>query len=328
MTLHLQTPKRQRQTVPGLASGFTLIEMGVVLLILAILLTGVAVTMTGRVEEQRRTTTMAKLSAIETAIVMYVSQMQRLPCPADGLLVSNNANAGLERRDANGNCTGQQVNGVVPWRTIGLTEADATDGWYHRITYRSAPFLTYDNAMNMMGCDVGGGLPASAEPNKNPPPGPPTNPGYYCTTAAAPGGCTSPINFLEDKGFQIISDGAVIAMNPSADAMYQPSVLTITLAPPIPAPPSGAAFVLISHGANGAGSFNDQGILQAATGAEGANEAANKNPKTVPVDNTLTSFNDYQYSAETTTYFDDILVRPSVYAVINKAQLGPKSRNP
>jgi hypothetical protein len=302
--------------------------MGVVLFILAILLTSIAITLTARVEEQRRTNTVTKLAGIETAIVLFVSQMQRLPCPADGTLLSTDINAGLEQRDAaTGNCNNLQQTGVVPWRALGLTEADATDGWYHRITYRSAPFLSYDHAMNMQGCDVAG--PAAGIPASTPAAGAP-GPNYYC---AAPcpivfaATCTGPLSFLEDKGFRIESNGGIPVMNPTSDAVYQPNVAT-AVGVGVAAPPSGAAFVLISHGPNGAGAYNDGGVLQAAAGVAGPAEAANQNPKQIPVDLNLTTFNDYQYDSRPATYFDDIVVRPSVYTVISKAQLGPKSRNP
>lgn len=305
-------------------AGFSLLELGIVLIILTILLGGAALTISGRVEEQRRVTTTTKLAGVETAITLFVAQTQRLPCPANGTLPSTDANAGLEQRGMSGDCTGQQQNGVVPWRTLGLTEADATDGWYHRITYRAAPFLTYNNAMAMIACDVGGAQPAVTG----------GAPFYFVCNAACAAGtayaaCTSPLSFLEDKGLEIQSNGAVVVMNPNAVAPYQPGVATPLAPGGAAAPASGSAYVLISHGPNAVGSYSDQGTLQAASGVEGTAEAANKNPKAIPVDGTLSSFNDYQLNlANDVNYFDDILIRPSVYAVINRAQLGPKSRAP
>ncbi len=48
-----------------------------------------------------------------------------------------------------------QTHGVVPWRSLGLAEPDVTDGWGNRLTYRVAPELVADNAMDLDGLRPG-----------------------------------------------------------------------------------------------------------------------------------------------------------------------------
>jgi len=89
---------------------------------------------------------------------------------------------------------------------------------------------------------------------------------------------------------------------------------------------------VISHGENGAGAYNNQGILQGGAVASGTLEASN-NAANVPFvhanSTTLTSANafvdDFPSYAEGAGHFDDLVLRPSVLTVATKAQLGPRA---
>src|SRR6476619_3847998 len=124
------------------ARGFTIIEIVVVLIILALVTRGVAA-------GQKRSITTTRLAGVDAAITQFVAVQKRMPCPADGTKASTDAAAGVEiAPDVAAGCNAQ-TNGVVPWRSLGLQEQDATDGWERRMTYRTDPLLGKANAMNM-----------------------------------------------------------------------------------------------------------------------------------------------------------------------------------
>jgi prepilin-type N-terminal cleavage/methylation domain-containing protein len=288
--------------------GFTLVELAIVLSILTALV-GVLLPMSSAMmDNQKREITRQKLKNIEVAMANYVAVNKRLPCPADGTIVAGGANAGTEGGRTSGDCTNEQISGVVPWVAIGLTTADAEDGWYHRITYRAAFSLTRDNALDMSLCDPAGSKAVDTAVS--------STPGGRCWASCVGTdmtSCTSTQSYLFGKGFDI-RDGAGTTLIMSAAAY------------------TGAAYILISHGGNGYGSYDNSSnyIAAAAGGVAGDIEAFNINGPAVKVTSTLPStantFRDAEYSqGAAATYFDDHLVRPSVFSLIQRAQLGPRS---
>jgi len=284
-----------RSRFPRRARGFTLIEIVVVMFILGVAIAMAVAITNALTSSQRLTTTTTRMQAIDAAIVQFVMQQKRLPCPADGRLASTDANAGLERRNA-GNCNvtgvaGTEQYGVVPWVTLGLTESDATDGWFHRFTYRTALALVADNALDMSWCDPAGtgGLV-----------------GGVCNTActsASLGNCTPPATYLQNKGWQIKNVAGTTVMDP-ANAPY-----------------TGAAYVVISAGSTGGGAYLSSGQIGTSTTTDGTEEAKNYADKAIQgyyVDDSISD-------AAGTTHFDDIVSRPALLTVINKAGLGPRS---
>ncbi|PCJ40896.1 MAG: hypothetical protein COA71_09860 [SAR86 cluster bacterium] len=93
-------------------SGFTLIEMAMVLLILGILLSGVLVAIGDSTTNIRISQTQSKLEQIEEALYGYVQANGRLPCPAD------HSGTGLANPETNTGCNID--NGFVPVATLGL----------------------------------------------------------------------------------------------------------------------------------------------------------------------------------------------------------------
>lgn len=274
--------------------GFTLIELAVTLFIITLLM-GFFITATpALLNSQKYKQTELKLSLAEAALIQFVTQNKRLPCPADGSLAT-----GIEMRDAGtGDCT-SQTKGVVPWVTLGLTAVDIEDGWNSRLTYRVAPGLTRDNAMDMSGCDPAGSAAAvGAAPNQTCQ--------VACTATTLVTNCTPPAAFLANKGLTILdaAGSATKLMDPAAS------------------PSNGAAFVLISHGENLSGAYSSSGALLTPSGApEGTNETPNRADAAIS-----TSYVDApRNSSETTAHFDDFVTRPSVMTVITRAMLGPRA---
>lgn len=299
--------KQRRPRIALRQSGFTLTELAMVLAIIALLFMFLMPTSTALLNTGKRELTRQRLKTIETALSNYVAVNRRLPCPADGTVPAGTA--GTEgARAVTGDCTNNQVSGVVPYIALGLTEADINDGWDRRITYRAAFGLTRDNALDMSSCDPAGTklIPTPTDTSGTAPPGGrcwATCVGTDMTT------CTSPQSYLAGKGFDIRNgDGSSVIM---AGATF-----------------TGAAYVLISHGENGYGSYDRNGSYQAgaAKGFAGTIEAFNINGPAISVTAVLPAFRDAEYSElDVATYFDDFLVRPSVFSIIQRAQLGPRS---
>ncbi|MBI5791693.1 MAG: type II secretion system protein [Rhodocyclales bacterium] len=299
--------KRLRKNLGAFQSGFTLTELAMVLAIIALLFMFLMPTSTALLNTGKRELTRQRLKTIETALSNYVAVNRRLPCPADGTVAAGTAGAEGARTVATGDCTNNQVSGVVPYIALGLTEADINDGWDRRITYRAAYGLTRDNALDMSACDPAGTklIPTPTDTSGTAPPGGrcwATCVGTDMTT------CTSPQSYLVGKGFDIRDGAGTVIMS---GATY-----------------TGAAYVVISHGENGYGSYDRSGSYQAgaAKGFAGTIEAFNVNGPAVIVTAVLPAFRDAEYSEGAVgTYFDDFLVRPSVFSIIQRAQLGPRS---
>lgn len=308
------------------APGFTLIEITVVIVVLSLLLAMIAGLSTAMLGQQRREATRQRLAGVETAIALFVSQNTRLPCPADGQTPGTESSAGYEDRDpASGACrvgflrtgsatTHRQTNGVVPWRTLGLAETDATDGWGTRLTYRVAPELTLNNAMNFTSCDPGAPILVNAAPRAAVCASP-------CPNGAWPSGCTNPRDVTFTVGLKIRNlSSATLIMDPEPAG-----------GPPPPAS-TGAAYVVISHGESMNGGFGNQGVIQAGLvnlGTLEANNAASSaadfaSGSSIAVGAPVFVDDFPRYVADT-EHFDDFLLRPSILAVAAKAQIGPRA---
>ncbi|MFZ5503357.1 MAG: prepilin-type N-terminal cleavage/methylation domain-containing protein [Pseudomonadota bacterium] len=117
---------------PLRASGFTLVEMAMVLLIVALLLSGLVPTITNQMEQQRSNEARKQLDEIQQALLGFAVINGRLPCPA--ILSSS----GVESPSGGGNCT-NFYNGYVPAATLGITTVNnqglAIDPWGNPIRY-------------------------------------------------------------------------------------------------------------------------------------------------------------------------------------------------
>lgn len=113
--------------------GFSLVEIAIVLLIVAVLLGGLLPTLSGQIEQQRRSETRKQMDEILQALTGYAASQQppRLPCPAQPIIATGSANAGAS------DCS--ITAGVVPWVTLGTSE---TDAWGRRFTYSVTSSVT------------------------------------------------------------------------------------------------------------------------------------------------------------------------------------------
>lgn len=109
--------------------GFSLIELAIVLVVVALLLGGLLVPLTMQIEQQKIRETNKAMEEIKEALIGFALAKGRLPCPANPSLATGSAGAGEEL----GSCAAPANMGVIPWVTLGVAEGDA---WGRRFTYR------------------------------------------------------------------------------------------------------------------------------------------------------------------------------------------------
>lgn len=104
-------------------TGFTLVEMAVVLLILTLLAGSLTVGLSHHATRRAETATDEALDEARDALLGYAVRKGFFPCPA------KSATDGTEDRDA-GTC--KKTVGLLPWATLGI---HGVDGWAHRLRY-------------------------------------------------------------------------------------------------------------------------------------------------------------------------------------------------
>ena len=116
--------------------GFTLIEMAVVLVVIALLLGSLLVPLASQVEQRRIDSTAQLLEQARDAVLAFAAVRGRLPCPAGTV----NGQEVLTTNAATGDCA--NFWGFLPAATLGLNPLDsdgyARDGWgleQNRIRY-------------------------------------------------------------------------------------------------------------------------------------------------------------------------------------------------
>jgi prepilin-type N-terminal cleavage/methylation domain-containing protein len=124
--------------------GFTLLELSIVLLILSLIAGGLLTALTQNTRIRKAKELDSKLLTIESALIKFRRQYNRLPCPADGTLLMENSKFGIEASNlgacdgnpaANFNDTANTSGGVLPVRTLGLPDDMMFDPWGGRFSY-------------------------------------------------------------------------------------------------------------------------------------------------------------------------------------------------
>lgn len=147
----------------GPASGFTLIEMAVVLVVVALVLGSLLVPLASQVEQRRIDGTAQTLEQARDALLAFAAARGRLPCPAGNA----NGQETLITNAATGDCS--SFWGYLPALTLGLSPLDsngyARDGWgldQNRIRYavRNATVGGQSYALTKSGGIRTAGMPA------------------------------------------------------------------------------------------------------------------------------------------------------------------------
>jgi prepilin-type N-terminal cleavage/methylation domain-containing protein len=110
-------------------SGFTLVEMAIVLVIVGFTLGGMLVSLSTQVDQRDYSQTKQSMEEIREALLGYALSHGYLPCPA-----ISSTNGAEERIVATGICTNRV--GFLPWAELGVKK---TDSWNHLYRYSVTP---------------------------------------------------------------------------------------------------------------------------------------------------------------------------------------------
>ena len=244
------------------SGGFTLAELAVALVIMALLFAGALIPLSTQIEVRNIADTQRTVDHIREAVIGFAMANGRLPCPARGQTPAGETDsitwsptsiaAGSEQWDpANNRCF--VVFGVVPWATLGVPEADA---WGRRFTYRVSH--AFADAISLASYQ------SLASPALVPP-----NAALMSPANQSPSCSPTPAPTLASFALCSLGDIAVFTRSESTHAR-------VTIGSALPA-------VIISHGRNGYGAFQPSGTRVVGSGDgdgdgvpdQNADEAAN-----------------------------------------------------
>lgn len=250
--------------------GFTLTEMAMAVVILALLLFAAMVPFSTQIDVRNVAETRRTMDSIKDTLIGFAQTNGRLPCPANGSTRAGTIDsttwptafaAGAEQWDpVNNQC--YAALGVVPWTTLGVPE---TDSWGRRFTYRVTPAFadgvtlpagpTWQARLNNTG--MGNFSPAQSMPGL-------LSPANQNPTCPATSG-TPPYVLLPSptlSSFALCSLGDITLFT-----------RTVSAATPLG---TSLPLVFISHGKNGWGAWQPSGTRMPMP-VVGSDEAANVN---------------------------------------------------
>jgi prepilin-type N-terminal cleavage/methylation domain-containing protein len=209
--------------------GFSLVELAVVLVIVALLLGGMLMPLAGQQDMHSRRETTKALAVIQESLIGFALSNGRLPCPAVATLPAASGgacpdggaagSAGCEATTGAGAMLAcATVAGVLPWATLGLAE---TDAWGNRYSYRVT--AAYAHGIDPARTAFGSGCTL--------------NPANRASYDAALG------DGPRQSAFALCSPGDIAVLTAAGGAVA---------ARDLPA-------IVVSHGRNGAGAFTVQG---------------------------------------------------------------------
>lgn len=139
-------PANRSFSIVKQSSGFSLMEMAVVLMIMGVLMSGVLVSVSQTTLNARRSTALAQLRSVEEALYGFAESQGRLPCPA-----SNTTDGGEDGVGTPIVCN--ISHGFVPSATLGINGQINADGllldpWGNPIRYSVVRTALNDNAGN------------------------------------------------------------------------------------------------------------------------------------------------------------------------------------
>lgn len=118
------------------SAGFTLVEVAVVIVVMALILGSILLPLSAQIEQRQVVDTQRQIEDVKEALIGFALAQTppRIPCPDKTQNIGNPADApndGIEDVEPTGNCT--TLNGNIPWTTLGLA---AVDPWGNRYRYR------------------------------------------------------------------------------------------------------------------------------------------------------------------------------------------------
>ena len=214
-------------------------------------------------------------------LAAYAQRTNALPCPADPAVDPVTREFGFARSA----CDYRTAEGIVPFRTLNLSERDARDGWGRLMTYRISPVLAHTDqgSQIFMRCrrfpwfegntpgsghviNVNAGKARFCCPPEDGDFPPATDLRVFASAADIP------------KGATIDKIGRKVDLSYYADINQAVNVGAMGALAPIP-PEAGNeevfAVAIISHGQNGFGAYVANGTGARLAGVIGADERAN-----------------------------------------------------
>lgn len=139
--------------------------------VVGLILGGAVQLLGGQLDHQRSKTTRERLQIAYDALVAFYAVHTYLPCPADGSLQRGDASFGRAQPEASGPCGAvASSERVLPWRTLGLQDTHALDGWQRRLSYHVSETLTIPGAAgpgDLVVRDGAAGSPGSGQLTAN-----------------------------------------------------------------------------------------------------------------------------------------------------------------
>jgi len=129
---------------PSSKSGFSLLEMAIVLVILGIIGGMSLPLLKARLGREAITKTREHQHYVLHAIAAFVEKNRRFPCPANP--EGQGSEYGVEPKERK--CQGRKAEGILPFKTLGISEVYAKDGFKRLMTYVVDPNLAdkeYEN---------------------------------------------------------------------------------------------------------------------------------------------------------------------------------------
>ena len=139
-------------------SGYSLIEMCIVLAIITTVVASGMTIFSNSLQQRQFKDTQKKLDVIQQALLNFRTAYNRIPCPADATMAVGATSSnyfGIEAATP-GTCTGStpaanfsngnNVEGMVPTKTLRLSDDYAFDGYGRRIMYAVDARFTANNA--------------------------------------------------------------------------------------------------------------------------------------------------------------------------------------
>lgn len=244
-------------------SGFTLVEIAIVLTIIGILLGSGITALNGIMDDVRYRTTQDRLQGVSRALAVYAQRQSAMPCPANPAI---NPPTGIATTTCSAYGAGaNSAIGIVPYRDLGLTQEQARDAYGNFITYAVNPNLAgaaVQTAVNVFdACRINTIWFASG--NKNP------RKARFCCSVL--NGATDLTVLNQVAGTSLTPSRTMSDMGAVTSGVSPSSTMNMNTQMP--------AFVLVSHGKNVFGAFRVNGTNNRVTdsGSGRANELENEN---------------------------------------------------
>lgn len=117
------------------SAGFTLTELAIVMIIMALLIGGMMVPLSAQQDIRNNAETTRQLDEIREALLGFAVTKGYFPCPA-----KSTSDGTEDRNAASEKCIGGKRYGPIPWVTLGLKPSDS---WGHLFLYSVTPVFSH-----------------------------------------------------------------------------------------------------------------------------------------------------------------------------------------